>query len=122
MIAEANRSHLGLLGYVFTRDVEHGRRVAERIRAGTVMVNDVLATQAAAETPWGGLKQSGLGHTHGEDGLRHMCEARHVNYPILPWLSREQWWYPYRPGDIGKFKRALALVYGRGVGRFTGKG
>jgi succinate-semialdehyde dehydrogenase/glutarate-semialdehyde dehydrogenase len=117
MLAEANRSHLGLLAYVFTRDAEKGRRLAEKIEAGTVMVNDVLATHAAAETPWGGIKQSGLGHIHSDDGLRHMCETRHVNYPILPWLSREQWWYPYQAKDLPLFKRALAALYGRGVGR-----
>lgn len=121
MIREANRSHLGLLGYVFTKDVEHGRALAEQIRAGTVMINDVLAAQAMAETPWGGVKQSGLGHTHGDDGLRHMCEARHVNYPLLPWLPREQWWYPYRMGDLSLFKKALGLLYGRGLGRLWGK-
>lgn len=52
MVAEANRSHLGLLAYVFSGDADRARRVAERIEAGTVMVNDVLATQAMTETPW----------------------------------------------------------------------
>lgn len=117
MITEANRSHLGLLAYVFCKDAERGRRLAERIEAGTVMVNDVLATHAMAETPWGGLKQSGLAHTHSDDGLRHMCQARHVNYPILPWLAREQWWFPYRTKDLALFKRMLAALYGRGLGR-----
>ena len=118
MITEANRSHLGLLAYVFTKNGERGRRVAEQIRAGTVMVNDVIATAAAAETPWGGVKQSGIGHTHSDDGLRHMCEARHVNYDILPWLSRELWWYPYREKDLSTLKRLLNVLYGRGFKRF----
>ncbi|MBM4367135.1 MAG: aldehyde dehydrogenase family protein, partial [Deltaproteobacteria bacterium] len=118
MVAEANRSHLGLLAYVFTRDGERGRRVAEQIRCGTVMVNDVIASAAMAETPWGGLKQSGLGHTHSDDGLRHMCEARHVNYDILPWLKKELWWYPYNAKDVGMLRRMMNLLYGRGLGRF----
>jgi succinate-semialdehyde dehydrogenase/glutarate-semialdehyde dehydrogenase len=118
MIAEANRSHLGLLAYVFTKDGDRGRRVAEQIRAGTVMVNDVIATAAAAETPWGGVKQSGIGTTHSDEGLRGMCEARHVNYDILPWLSREIWWYPYREKDLSTVKRLLNLLYGRGFKRF----
>ncbi|MFZ5478760.1 MAG: aldehyde dehydrogenase family protein [Myxococcota bacterium] len=116
MIAEANRSHLGLLAYVFTKDGARGQRVAERIRAGTVMVNDVIASHAMAETPWGGVKQSGIGHTHSDEGLRHMCEARHVNYDLLPWLHRELWWYPYASKDVERFKKALALLFGRGVG------
>ncbi len=119
MIAEANRSHLGLLAYVFTRNGERGRRVAEQIRCGTVMVNDVIASAAMAETPWGGLKQSGLGHTHSDDGLRHMCEARHVNYDILPWLKKELWWYPYNAKDVPMLRRMMNLLYGKGLKRFS---
>ncbi len=118
MVAEANRSHLGLLAYVFTRNGERGRRLAEQIRCGTVMVNDVIASAAMAETPWGGLKQSGLGHTHSDDGLRHMCEARHVNYDILPWLKKELWWYPYNAKDVTMLRRMMNLLYGRGLKRF----
>lgn len=116
MIAEANRSHLGLLAYVFTKDAARGRRVAERIEAGTVMVNDVIATHAMAETPWGGVKASGVGHTHGDDGLRHMCQARHVNYDALPWANRELWWYPYAAKNVPLLKKSLAVLYGRGIG------
>lgn len=90
----ANDSHLGLSAYVFTRDRDKGRRLAERIQSGTVIVNDVLATFGYPETPWGGVKQSGLGHTHSDDGLRAMCEQRHVNVDRLS-TKRELWWYPY---------------------------
>jgi succinate-semialdehyde dehydrogenase/glutarate-semialdehyde dehydrogenase len=115
MIAEANRSHLGLLAYVFTKDGARGQRVAERIRAGTVMVNDVIASHAMAETPWGGVKQSGLGHTHSDEGLRHLCEARHVNYDLVPWLPKELWWFPYAAKDVSLFKKGLAVLFGRGI-------
>ncbi len=40
----ANDSHLGLLAYVFTKDRDRGKRIAERVEAGTVMINDVLNT------------------------------------------------------------------------------
>jgi acyl-CoA reductase-like NAD-dependent aldehyde dehydrogenase len=90
----ANDSHLGLMGYVFTKDTQKGKRIAERIEAGTVMVNDCLLTFGAPETPWGGTKQSGIGRTHSEQGLKDLCEIRHVNYDRLS-LKRELWWYPY---------------------------
>lgn len=118
MIAEANRSSLGLLAYIFTKRTDHGRKLAERIRAGTVMVNDVLASHAMAETPWAGVKNSGIGAVHSDDGLRHMCEARHVNYDVLPWLSRELWWYPYKLANQKLFRRSLGGLFGRGVDRF----
>ena len=114
MVAEANRSHLGLLAYVFTSDAETGREIAERIEAGTVMINDVLSTHGMPETPWGGVKASGIGHTHGDESLRHMCQQRHVNYDKLPMLRREPYWYPYSPGLYTMFKRLAGILLGTG--------
>ncbi len=102
----ANDSHLGLGAYVFTRDTQRGKRLAEQIEAGTVMVNDCLITYGAPETPWGGVKKSGLGRTHAAQGLRDLCEARHVNYDRLA-LRRELWWYPY---SDRLYRRTLGLL------------
>jgi acyl-CoA reductase-like NAD-dependent aldehyde dehydrogenase len=79
----ANDSHLGLNAYVFTKDRAKGTRLAERVEAGSVIVNDVLMNYAAPETPFGGIKQSGFGRIHGEDALREMAEARHIFSPRL---------------------------------------
>jgi acyl-CoA reductase-like NAD-dependent aldehyde dehydrogenase len=108
----ANDSHLGLLAYVFTRDRERGKRLAERIAAGTVMINDVLSTYACPETPWGGVKQSGIGRTHSILGLRDLCETRHVNYDRVA-LSREPWWYPYKPSTFRALLRGAKLLFGK---------
>jgi succinate-semialdehyde dehydrogenase/glutarate-semialdehyde dehydrogenase len=115
MVAEANRSHLGLLAYVFSRDPERANRIAERIEAGTVMINDVIAAHAMAETPWAGVKQSGIGSTHGDDALRQMCQQRHVNEDVLPWMERELWWYPYRSADLPMLERSIRGLYASGV-------
>ena len=101
----------GLSAYVFTRNIDRGRRVAERIRAGTVDVNDVLITHAAPETPWGGVKASGLSHTHSDDGLRHLCEARHVNYSFLPPFPNP-WLFPYRASMQEAATRLTKGLYG----------
>src|SRR5258706_11569356 len=61
----ANDSVFGLTASVWTKDIARGRRIAERIEAGTVMVNEVVYTHGLAPTPWGGVKQSGFGRTHG---------------------------------------------------------
>jgi succinate-semialdehyde dehydrogenase/glutarate-semialdehyde dehydrogenase len=108
----ANDSHLGLLAYVFTRDRERGKRLAERIEAGTVMINDVLNTYACPETPWGGVKQSGIGRTHSIIGLRDMCETRHVNHDRVA-LGREVWWYPYKEGTFRALLRGARLLFGK---------
>jgi succinate-semialdehyde dehydrogenase/glutarate-semialdehyde dehydrogenase len=108
----ANDSHLGLLAYVFTRDRERGKRLAERIEAGTVMVNDVLATYACPETPWGGVKQSGIGRTHSILGLRDLCETRHVNHDRIA-MPREVWWYPYKSATFHALLRGAKLLFGK---------
>lgn len=114
-VARANDSHLGLMGYVFTKDVAKGRRLALSIQAGSTMVNDVLSTFGSVETPWGGVKESGIGRTHSEEGLRDLCELRHVNSNKrwLPSFSRELWWYPYSQKTYELGLKVVRTVYGR---------
>jgi succinate-semialdehyde dehydrogenase/glutarate-semialdehyde dehydrogenase len=106
----ANDSHLGLLAYVFTADGQKGRRLAEKIESGTTIVNDVLITYGAPETPWGGIKQSGIGVTHSEKGLRELCQARHVNYDRIA-LKRELWWYPYSDKLYQQTLKAMRWIF-----------
>jgi succinate-semialdehyde dehydrogenase/glutarate-semialdehyde dehydrogenase len=90
----ANDSNLGLTACVFTSDIARGRRVAEKIQAGTVMVNEVVYTHALAATPWGGVKESGYGRTHGKLGLLELVTPQHIHingYPSFPDL----WWFRY---------------------------
>jgi succinate-semialdehyde dehydrogenase/glutarate-semialdehyde dehydrogenase len=90
----ANDSPFGLAAYVFTSNKKKGRRLAERLEAGTTMVNDTIVAFGMPETPWGGLKQSGMGITHSAKGLRELCQMRHVNFDRLK-LKREPLWFPY---------------------------
>jgi succinate-semialdehyde dehydrogenase/glutarate-semialdehyde dehydrogenase len=91
----ANDSALGLGGYVFSKDVAHAMRLAEHVEAGSVMVNDVITHAGTAETPWGGVKESGVGRVRSDLGLLELVDVHHVNYPRVP-MPREIWWYPYR--------------------------
>lgn len=91
----SNNSPYGLMGYIFTKDKAYGRILAEKMRAGTVMINDTIITFGAPETPWGGFGQSGIGFTHGEDGLKELCQKRHVNEERFSFRT-ELWWFPYK--------------------------
>lgn len=114
VIRLANDSHLGLHASIWTRDVGRGRRTAERIRSGTTMVNDLISSNGMPEAPWHGVKSSGLGQVHADDGLRSLCEMRHVNHPRpVPWLTRELWWYPYTPGGWKLLRYATRLLFGK---------
>ncbi len=110
----ANDSHLGLNAYVFTKDREKGRRLAQRIEAGSVVVNDVMINYGAVEAPFGGIKQSGWGRVHGDDALRDMAETRHVFSGRLPEPDAEPTWFPYSTRSYGWQLRLVRAVFGRG--------
>jgi succinate-semialdehyde dehydrogenase/glutarate-semialdehyde dehydrogenase len=92
-IALANDSPYGLGASVWTRDAKRGREVGRRLQSGMVWVNDHMYSHAIAQTPWGGVKDSGTGVTHSKYGLYEMTEKRllSVDGGRLP----VPWWYPY---------------------------
>ena len=90
----ANDSPYGLTASVWTRDIARGRRIAERIEAGTVMVNEVVYTHGIAQTPWGGMKDSGYGRTHGRMGLLEMVTPKHIHVNRISFLP-DLWWFRY---------------------------
>jgi succinate-semialdehyde dehydrogenase/glutarate-semialdehyde dehydrogenase len=110
----ANDSPYGLSAYVFTRDRERADRIANQLLAGTVMHNDALYTHAAPETPWGGVKASGLGRVHGKHGLRDLCEVRHVNLERFNFPAF--WFYPYSAKGYRLGRRVYGTVIGNGLG------
>jgi len=110
----ANDSHLGLAGYVFTRDRDRGRRIAERIRAGSVQINDTLSFFGVPDAPFGGVKSSGMGRVHGPEGLRELCEIRQVHYDRIAPLGREPWWFPYSKKAYRAAIRGLPAIFGGG--------
>jgi succinate-semialdehyde dehydrogenase/glutarate-semialdehyde dehydrogenase len=108
----ANDSDFGLTASVWTRDLRRGRRVASKIEAGTVMVNEVLYTHGIAQAPWGGVKQSGLGRTHGRLGLLELVAPHHVHVNRLTFMQ-DVWWFAYTPGATALF-RSLARRFATG--------
>lgn len=78
-IALANDTEYGLNASVWTTDVKRGLAVARRIDSGNVNVNDILATAYASKgSPSGGLKQSGVGARHGDQGLLKYTDAQNI--------------------------------------------
>ncbi len=108
----ANDSVYGLTACVFTRDLTRGRRLAERIEAGTVMINEVVYTHALAQTPWGGVKQSGYGRTHGLLGLLELVTPQHIHVNGVPAVP-DVWWFRYTK-EAGNLFRGFARRFTSG--------
>lgn len=106
----ANDSIYGLTASVWTNNIGRGERVAQKIQAGTVMVNEVVYTHAIAQVPWGGVKQSGYGRTHGRLGLLELVTPQHIHVNRIPWVP-DVWWFRY--------SKEAAQLFHRLARRFT---
>ena len=72
----ANNTEYGLAAYVFTRDLNRGLRVSERLETGMLGLNAGVISNAAA--PFGGVKQSGLGREGGSEGIEEYLYTQYV--------------------------------------------
>jgi acyl-CoA reductase-like NAD-dependent aldehyde dehydrogenase len=93
-IAVANRTSFGLSASVWSRDGARARRVAARLEAGAVVLNDAIMNAGIAELPHGGVKGSGTGRSHGEAGLLECVHPKTVMSDLAPSLGAP-WWFAY---------------------------
>ena len=81
-VAIANDTEYGLAGAVWSADGGRAKRVARRLRHGTVWINDFGPYLPQAE--WGGFGASGIGRELGPTGLGEYLEAKHVYENLRP--------------------------------------
>jgi acyl-CoA reductase-like NAD-dependent aldehyde dehydrogenase len=110
----ANDSEYGLAASIFTRDRARGERLARRIQAGTVMVNDVISCFGVSEAPHGGWKASGVGRTHGRFGLEEMVRVKYLDIDLVPGMKKV-WWYGYGNRFAQQMEGFLDLQFARGL-------
>jgi len=109
----ANDTPFGLQASVWTKDVAKGERLARRIEAGAVTVNDAQINYVALELPMGGWKASGLGSRHGADGIRKYTKKQALAITRFA-PKRDLHMLPYSAKRTKLIARLLKLVYGRG--------
>ena len=78
---KANDTIFGLAAGIWTKDIGKAMRIADKIEAGTVYINNYF--NAATQIPVGGFKQSGYGRESGWEGMRSYMQTKSV------WLSTD---------------------------------
>nr|WP_081511434.1 aldehyde dehydrogenase family protein [Nocardia donostiensis] len=114
----ANDSSYGLSASVWTGDKERGERIARRLDAGAVNINDVFANLFSFALPMGGWGNSGVGaRWGGADGVRKYCRVQAITKPILPTQTKELTWYPYQMPKLLVALGAMRAAAARGMRR-----
>jgi succinate-semialdehyde dehydrogenase/glutarate-semialdehyde dehydrogenase len=114
----ANASPYGLGASVWTSDAARARRLASRLEAGMVWINDVSYSFGAGQASWGGVKQSGFGRTHSKHGLYECVRVKYADSD--PGRLPVPWWFPYEPDLADGFHGLLGVLYGRGLAARAG--
>lgn len=76
-IEYANSTEFGLAAYVFTENVSQGMKLIEKLDFGIVGWND--GAPSAAQVPFGGMKESGIGREGGSEGIEAFIESQYVS-------------------------------------------
>ncbi len=108
-VALANDCTMALTASVWTRNTKRGKRLANRVKGGVVAINDHLYTHGMSDLPWGGPGESGIGRTHGPEGLLEMTKAKAVNWDWLR-AKRNLWWYPQDQESYQAIRNAMRVV------------
>jgi len=89
-VAQANDSIYGLSAGVWSEDIDAARRIAARLRSGTVWINEwhMLSERA----PFGGYKQSGVGREFGDEGLDEYCELKTLYVDDARTRDKKPWY------------------------------
>ncbi len=110
----ANDTKYGLTASVWTRDLKRGEMIARKIEAGSVMINDHATSYGITDTPWQGMKESGIGRSHSDDGFREFLYPQHINLEQIP-IKNKPWAYPYSKEKYELFALAQRIVFKKGV-------
>ena len=115
-VQRANDSEFGLAASVWSRDLAKADRVARRIEAGMVWVNDFGYSFATGQASWGGVKSSGFGRTSSKHGLYECVQVKYLDSERG--RLRPAWWFPYDEETERALRAALDVLYGEGLERW----
>ena len=113
-IARANASEFGLSASIWSADTARAARLALRIEAGSVAINDSVVVAGMADAPHGGVKRSGIGRTHGRAGLEECVRTKTIVADrFASW--RQAWWFGYSPEHLEGIDAYVRIAHGGGL-------
>src|SRR5712691_11222039 len=115
-VQRANDSEFGLAASVWSRDRRKADRVARRIEAGMVWVNDFGYSFTTGQAAWGGVKSSGFGRTGSKHGLYEFVHVKYLDSDRG--RLRPPWWFPYDVETEQALRVVLDVLYGTGLERW----
>jgi hypothetical protein len=74
-----------------------------------VGINEPATHYALGSMPFGGVKASGVGRRHGEEGLLMFTQSQSVLTHEFPAAMPDFWWYPYKEERVAFLRRLLGL-------------
>lgn len=101
----ANDNTYGLDAYVFTNDMRRAQKIANRLKAGSVDINDVVVNYVIRDIPFGGVKQSGQNRYHGKIGLRLFTDYKGMVIDDGS-ADTEPDWFPYTEAKLASAREA----------------
>jgi acyl-CoA reductase-like NAD-dependent aldehyde dehydrogenase len=114
-IALANDCSLGLTASIWTRNKKMAMQLANRLEAGTVTVNDHMSSFAEPGAIWGGVKQSGIGRSHGHFGQLDLMNIKYISCDFKK-KRKLAWWFPYDQAMTSFMDKSITLFHGDRVG------
>jgi acyl-CoA reductase-like NAD-dependent aldehyde dehydrogenase len=107
-VRRANASRFGLTASIWSKKLDRAERLAQKLRAGVITINNHGFTAALPAAPWSGVGESGHGVTNSRHALKDFTRPRFVLVDRSRAKS-ELWWMPYSASLVAT-ARALAVL------------
>ncbi|WNB91476.1 aldehyde dehydrogenase family protein [Bacillus sp. NEB1478] len=108
-IQMANSTNFGLNASVWTKDNDRANRTVSKLITGNAVINDVMITVVNPHLPFGGVKNSGIGNYHGDEGL--VTFSRQMSVMKDPGFKQNEInWFPYK-NKYDKVKFLIQAYY-----------
>ncbi len=109
-VSLANDSNLGLTASVWTRSRKTASWLADRIESGSITVNDHMFSFIEPAAIWGGIKQTGMGRSHGPYGLQELVNIKFISFDFLK-KKTQLWWFPYDTNLFALLQKSAVLFH-----------